>query len=63
MKTAKGDLDGAYSEAKLFNTICNLKNEVQDNAALWATAEGKVGEGGGRAATHQQQFPGEQKHS
>ena len=53
MKTAKSDVDGGYSQAKLFNTICDSNNEMQANAALPAVAGEKDEENGGRAATEQ----------
>ena len=61
-KTAKSDLDGGQSQAKLLDTIRDIKYEMQANAALPAAAEGKDGESGGEAASHQQSFPFVQKH-
>ena len=46
MKAAKSDVDGGHAQAKLFNTICELKNEMEANAALPAVAGGKEGKMG-----------------
>ena len=53
MNIAKSDVDGGLFQVKLLDTIRDLKNEMQANAALPAAARGKDGKmGTGLQATY-----------
>ena len=52
MKTDKIDVDGGQLQANLLDTIRDLKNEMQANAALPAVPRRKDGKNGGRAANY-----------
>ena len=63
MNIVKSDVDGGPFQTKLPDTIRDLKNEMQANAALPAAARGKDGKNGDRTASHQQPFSFLQKHT
>ena len=53
MNIANNDVDGGSSWAKLLDTIRDLLNQLQANAALSAADRGNDGD---RSASHQQPF-------